>query len=277
MGPDLHIHSTASDGTLTPEAIVERALEYGIPTIALTDHDTVAGVRRAQIAAEGTSLTVIPAVELSAEAGDRAIHILGYWIDQTDCLLNERLAAQRTKRLARAERIVEALAASNSGSVTMRDILDVASGASIGRSHVAHALMRAGHVSSIADAFERYLGEGRPGYVRKTVPTPDEVIAWIRDAGGLPILAHPALSAVDDLIPDLVAAGLLGIEAYHAECSTADSVRYARMADEGGLLVTGGSDFHGDSRPANQLGAALVPDGVLEALNMLRTSLGGAA
>lgn len=277
MGPDLHIHSTASDGTLTPEAIVERALEYGIPAIALADHDTVAGVLRAQIAAAGTSLTVIPAVELSTEAGDRAIHILGYWVDHTDCLLNERLADQRTQRLTRAERIVDALSASNVGSVTMRDVLEVACGASVGRSHVAHAMMRAGHVSSIADAFERYLGEGRPCYVRKTVPAPDEVIAWIRDAGGLPVLAHPALSAVDDLIPDLVAAGLLGIEAYHAECSPADSVRYARMADESGLLVTGGSDFHGNSRPANELGAALVPDGVLEALNVLRASLGGAA
>lgn len=277
MGPDLHIHSTASDGTLTPEAIVERALERGIPAIALADHDTVAGVRRAQIAAAGTSLTVIPAVELSTEAGERAIHILGYWVDHTDRLLNERLAGQRTQRLARAERIVDALSACDIASVTMHDVLDVARGASVGRSHVAHAMVRAGHVSSIAEAFERYLGEGRPGYVRKTVPTPGEVIAWIRDAGGLPVLAHPVLSAVDDLIPGLVAAGLLGIEAYHAECSPADSVRYAYIADENGLLVTGGSDFHGNSRPANELGAALVPDGVLEALNVRRASLGGTA
>jgi len=277
VGPDLHIHSTASDGTLTPEAIVERALECGISAIAIADHDTVAGVAPAQVAASGTSLTIIPAVELSTEIGERVIHILGYWIDHTDSLLNERLADQRQQRLDRAQRIVEALTACNIHSVTMLDVLSVARDASVGRSHVAHAMMRAGHVCSIADAFERYLGEGRPCYVRKTVPAPGEVIAWIRDAGGLPVLAHPALSAVDDLIPGLVTAGLLGIEAYHAECSAADSARYARMAHEWGLLVTGGSDFHGNSRPANALGAARVPSGVLESLNALRASLGGTA
>lgn len=279
MGPDLHIHSTASDGTLAPEAIIECAARLGIPAIALTDHDTIAGVGPAQTAASSQNLIVIPAVELSTELGTRSIHILGYWIDYHDPVLNERLARQREFRLERAERIVEALRAWGISSLTMRDVRDAARGGAVGRSHIAQVLIRTGHASSIEDAFQRYLGEDAPCFVPKTVPTPAQAISWITEAGGVPVLAHPALNAVDDLIPELVDAGLGGIEAYHTECSPQQTVQYVQLAAEYGLLVTGGSDFHGNGRPTNKLGSANVPLTVLESLQAAAPSrfLGGAA
>lgn len=262
MGPDLHIHSTASDGTLAPRDIVDRAARQGIPAIAITDHDTVAGVEEAIAEGARRGVTVVPAVELSAGAGERGMHIIGYFIDHTDPVLLDRLERLRATRLRRAHAMVQALRDAGLA-IDLADVLAAADGGAVGRAHVAQTLVRAGHATSIADAFERMLGHGRPFYVPKPVAPPATVIGWIRDAGGIAVLAHPGVSGVDDLIDRLASWGLGGIEAYHTDHDDAERERYLRRASELGLLVTGGSDFHGDDRPGGGLGSAQVPESVL--------------
>jgi hypothetical protein len=272
--PDLHIHSTASDGRLTPEQIVALALERGVPAIAITDHDSIDGVGPALHAAEGTPLTVIPGVELSAAVGARGIHILGYCIDHTDPVLLDRLVELRATRLERARRIVDALADTGI-EVTLDDVLALAGDGAVGRAHVAQVIVEAGHASSISDAFYRLLGEGRPAFVPKPLPEPREVVSWIHEAGGIAVVAHPALSKIDDLLPLLVEAGIAGIEAYHARHDAPTCARYARLAAEYGLIATGGSDFHtGDDRDDSLGSAPVPPEAVDHVLAACRTRRG---
>lgn len=274
VGPDLHIHSTASDGLLAPEEIVAQAVRRGIRMISLTDHDTVAGVLPAMRAAEGTNLVVVPGVEISSETGGRQVHVLGYWVDPEDPTLLARLAVQQQARRSRAERIVAILQEHGLEKVLLSDVLARARGGSVGRMHVGAAMMAAGYVDSIQEAFERWLGEDRPCYVGKTVPRPADAIRWVREAGGVAVLAHPCLSAVDDLIPWLVSLGLGGIEAYHAECRPEDAERYEQLARESGIIVTGGSDFHGTGRAAGHVGACTVPEWVAHELDAARPVTG---
>ncbi|MBF4510817.1 MAG: PHP domain-containing protein [Aeromicrobium sp.] len=273
-GPDLHIHSTASDGTLTPEALVRRAVALGLPAIALTDHDTVAGVSAALEASHDTPLRVIPGVELSAGVQGQGVHILGYFIDHADPKLLSRLEELRTIRITRARAIVASLAETGF-EVTVDDVLSVADGGAVGRAHVAQALVAAGHVASVAEAFERLLGSGRPHYVPKPVTSVREVVSWIREAGGVAVVAHPALSAVDPHLPELVSAGVVGLEAYHGSHDRLVREHYVALARTHGLVATGGSDFHGDHAEGNPLGSAEVPDDVVFALEAARDRLHG--
>lgn len=276
MDPDLHIHSTASDGTLPPREIVARAARAGIPAIAITDHDTVAGVNEALEEGARLGVTVVPAVELSAGLGGRGLHVIGYFVDHTDPVLLDRLSRLRAARLRRARAMVRAL--SEAGyDIDLADVLLAADGGAVGRAHVAQTLVQAGYASSIADAFDRLLAHGRPFYVPKPVAPPATVIGWIRDAGGIAVLAHPGVSEVDDLIDELVSAGLAGLEVYHTDHDTSERDRYRRRAEDLGLIVTGGSDFHGDDRPGGGLGSAAVPPPVLDALLAARPQRGGAA
>lgn len=264
-GPDLHLHSTFSDGLLTPEELVARAISLGLPAIALADHDSVGGIERAIRAARGTALTVIPAVELSAEVGERTVHILGYHIDYTAPLLLEHLASLRSHRQVRAQRIVASLAAD--GIHLSSDLkAQAAEGAAVGRAHIARALIDAGHASDMSDAFERYIGDGAPYFAAKSLVTPERTLQWIAEAGGVAVLAHPGLNDVDDLIPALVDAGLAGIEACHASHDPATAERYRVLARRLGLIVTGGSDYHGSQREGGDMGCACAPVGTLEAL-----------
>ena len=274
LGPDLHIHSTASDGTVTPGEVVARAAALGLPAIALTDHDSVDGVGEALEAGTRLGVTVIPAVELSAGADGRSMHVLGYFVDHTDPVLTDRLERLRAVRLERARRMVEALAHAGYG-IAIADVLLEADGGAVGRAHVARTLVARGYASSLPDAFDRFLSRGRPFYVPKPVADPRDVIGWIRDAGGIAILAHPGVSEVDDLIEDLVAGGLAGIEAYHRDHDEAERKRYATLAAALGLLVTGGSDFHGNERPTGGLGSADVPSEVLDRLLAARPEATG--
>jgi len=269
LGPDLHIHSTASDGTVAPADIVARATKMGLPAISLTDHDSVAGVSAALEAGTRLGITVIPAVELSAGVDGRSMHVLGYFIDHTDLVLTERLERLRAVRLDRAERMVRALAAAGYG-IAIADVLLEADGGAVGRAHVARTLVARGYADSMPDAFDRFLGHGRPFYVPKPVAAPAEVMRWISEAGGIAVLAHPAVSEVDDLIEGLAAEGLAGIEAYHRDHDQAERERYTALAARLGLIATGGSDFHGDDRPSGGLGSARVPPAVLDQLLALR-------
>lgn len=265
LGPDLHLHSTASDGTLAPAEIVRAAASLGLPAIAITDHDTVAGVAPALVAAEGLPLTVIPAIELSSSVGERDVHILGYYVDYRHPALLTRLTELRQVRLERAERIVHALAADGIH-VSLDDILGLPEEGAIGRAHIAELLVASGHVASVPEAFRTMLGSTAPYYVPKPVSSPEEVIALVEDAGGVAVLAHPGLSGIDELIPLLAEAGLAGLEAYHGAHDEGERERYARLAEDLGLVATGGSDFHGEHREGQGIGTADVPPSVTAAL-----------
>jgi 3',5'-nucleoside bisphosphate phosphatase len=265
---DLHVHSTASDGTMSPAAIVADAEHLGLSAIALTDHDSVEGVAAALSAVRGDDLVVVPAVELSATAPDgRDLHILGYRVDQHDARLLTRLAELREARKQRAMAMIQSL---RQGGYRLEpdDVIRLAGSGAIGRAHIARVLEQKGAVPSMGDAFRRLIGQDSPYYVPKPPVSPEECIALIRAACGIPVLAHPGVSRVDDLIGGLVAIGLAGIEVWHSEHTAADVTRYARVAELRGLLATGGSDFHGptSSGGGKRLGSVEVPDSVLAAL-----------
>lgn len=265
---DLHVHTTASDGTLTPSELVRSAAERELAALAITDHDSVEGVQEALDAAAALSsrcVTVIPAVELSAVHGSTDVHILGYFIDHTDAVLTAHLADLRAARMRRAEAIVGALAAAGYD-ISLPEVLDLSDGGAVGRSHVARALVGRGQVEDVADAFRRLLGRGRPFYVPKDVRTPSEVISVVLDAGGVPVLAHPGVTKADDLIPTLAVEGLAGIEAFHTEHDPREQERYRRLAAEHGLITTGGTDYHGPAAPNPPLGAVDMPAHVLQDL-----------
>ncbi|MBN2248283.1 MAG: PHP domain-containing protein [Coriobacteriia bacterium] len=264
-GPDLHLHSTFSDGLFTPEQLVARAVELHLPAIAIADHDSVGGVEPALRAAEATGLLVVPAVELSAEAGERTVHLLGYHIDHTDGSLLGHLAELRDHRRARARRIVRSLSAAGI-ELDLAGTSSAGDEAAIGRAHIARALVQAGFARDMADAFERFVGDHAPHFVAKSLVTPERAIEWITQAGGVAVLAHPGLSRVDDLIPSLIGAGLAGIEACHASHDPLTAERYRTLAAGLGLIVTGGSDYHGSQREGGDMGCAWAPEGSLEAL-----------
>lgn len=271
MRADLHVHSTASDGTLSPAAVVRRAHANGVEVLALADHDSVAGIPEAAHEANSLGITLVEAVELSAVSGDHDVHILAYYVNTLSERLARLLAELRDLRQERAAAMVDALTASGYR-VSIDDVLQIASGGSLGRSHVARALVDAGHATSVRDAFENLIGRGRPFYVPKRSAAPAEVIAEIRDLGATPVLAHPGVTGADALLPEMLRAGLLGIEAYHADHTVAQKARYEALASEHQLLVTGGSDFHGPGAPNPDIGSAEIPGHHVTALLLRRAS-----
>ena len=262
MAVDLHAHTNASDGSLAPEILVRRAISKGLTALAITDHDSVEAVPPAIRAAEASSLLIVPGVELSAVYGDLDVHVLGFFVDYTDLRFRARLHELRAARLKRAEDMVDAL--HDAGfDVTIGEVLHLADRGAVGRSHVARALVDRGHAISIAEAFDLYIGRGRPYYVPKPSTTPERAVRTILDVGGVPVLAHPAITGAESLIPRLAKVGLAGVEAYHAEHTAEQTKSLLEAARENGLIVTGGSDHHGPTSPGGDLGSAYVPDHVL--------------
>lgn len=259
MKADLHVHSTASDGTLAPAAVVERAHANGVSVLALADHDSVAGVPEAREQAATLGIRLVEACELSAVSGTCDVHILAYFVDPENAELLRLLEALRNGRHERAEAMVAALSAAGY-SVSIDDVLDIACGGSLGRSHVARALVKAGHASTVKEAFENLIGRGRPFYVPKHSAAPSEVIAKIRSLGAIPVLSHPGVTGADPLLNEMIDAGLLGVEAYHADHTAEQVAHYASLAERNGLIVTGGSDFHGPGAPNPDIGAGGVPE-----------------
>jgi len=264
MRADLHVHSTASDGIVAPRDLVAMAIVRGLDYLAIADHDSVEGVAEALQAAHSSTLTVVPAVELSAVSDTVDVHILAYFIDPADQALAADLIALRSQRQERAAAMVEALSAAGHV-VTLDDVLVFSGDGAVGRSHVARALVATGAAHSVPDAFQRLIGRHRPFYVPKVTTTAEEVVGRIRELGGLPVIAHPGVTAVDALIPTLVRAGLAGIEAYHADHTPEQRLRYAEMARDLGVLITGGSDYHGIAVHASELGDVDLPDADIEA------------
>lgn len=244
---DLHLHTTASDGLLTPSELVNRAMRSGIRTLSITDHDTMAGVPIAAEAASKLGLEFLPGVEITASLESRDIHILGYFIDQNPPELEPFLKAQQVDRCLRAREIAARLA--KLGAYIDIDALikeAEAESRAVARPLIAAALVKSGHASSKQEAFNKWLGDGCSAYVPRRGASPADVVRLISKAGGISALAHPGLLRRDELIPDLVKAGLVAIEVYHSQHNNARQSNYAKIARQYGLAMCGGSDYHGD-------------------------------
>ncbi len=256
---DLHVHSSASDGSFPPAEVVRLARAGGLTAIALTDHDTVEGLPEAVAAGEKLGVEVIPGVEISARYPGGTMHILGLGIDFRDGHLDERLAVLKKARADRNPQIIAKLNALGIP-VTMAQVERISGGGQVGRPHIARALMEAGYVSSIQQAFDIYLRHGGKAFVNKFRFPREEAVAMIRDVRGVPVLAHPftlglgSELALKTLLKELQGLGLAGVEVFYSEHTPEQEARYLKLARELGLLVTGGSDFHGMNKPEITLG-----------------------
>ena len=244
---DLHMHTTASDGTFAPAALVDRAYAAGIRTLSVTDHDTMAGVPEAASAAAERGMEFLPGIEITAVADGRDVHMLAYFLDPAPAGLEAFLVDQREDRVRRARAMGERLAALGAP-IAIEGLIAAASttGRAVARPSVARALVEAGHCATVQEAFDRWLADGGPAYVGRRGASPAEVVHLVARSGGLAAVAHPGLLRRDDLIPGLVTAGLGALEVFHSDHDTAAQARYQRLAAQHGLAICGGSDFHGD-------------------------------
>jgi predicted metal-dependent phosphoesterase TrpH len=258
MFADLHLHTFFSDGTYSPEELVQRASQGGFSAMSLTDHDTVEGCGRAATACKAASIEFITGTELTAQHEDHEIHILGYFIDTSHPGM---LAEIEKFQVVRQNRIREIVARLNSLGVALdaQAVFDLANCRSPGRPHVARAMVQAGLCSSLDEAFERFLKKNRPAFVPKFKMSAAVAIDLIHDAGGLAVLAHPGLNHADQVIQPMAEAGLDGIECFHTKHSTSMAEHYLQMADELKLLVTGGSDCHGMNKGKPLIGTIKLP------------------
>jgi predicted metal-dependent phosphoesterase TrpH len=257
---DLHIHSTASDGKLTPADVVREAAERGLNFIALADHDSVDGIAPAQAAAQAfPGLKVIPCVEISTDIPQGEVHLLGYFVDYTDDEFKAALDRFKNSRLGRGQKMVAKL--EDLGiHIDWQRVQEIAGSSSIGRPHIAQAMLEKGYISSIKQAFTEYLGHGRPAYVEREKMTPAEAVALVVKAKGLPVLAHPlTIPDPEAMTMELKKAGLVGIEAYYNGYTTEEVNRLVRLANKHGLIATGGSDYHGLEPTETAIGGADLP------------------
>ncbi|MDB6029052.1 MAG: hypothetical protein JWM68_5275 [Verrucomicrobiales bacterium] len=258
MFADLHLHTSFSDGTYSPEELVGHGHRYRLTAMALTDHDTVEGCERMGVACKAVGIEFIPGTELTAELYSDELHVLGYFLD----IHSPKLLAEIVKfQQGRQERIYEMVARLNAHKIPLKaeDVFKLANCRSPGRPHVGRALVKAGFCTSMDEAFERFLKRNRPAYVPKTKISAVQAIDLIHDAGGLAVMAHPGLNRTDELIPQLVDSGLDGIECFHSKHSATDSQRYLNFATKFNLLVTGGSDCHGMSKGKPLIGGVKLP------------------
>ncbi|NLC14902.1 MAG: PHP domain-containing protein [Firmicutes bacterium] len=251
---DLHVHTTASDGHLAPGEVVQQSVELGLKAVSICDHDTMSGyLQLARMYPPGElgivrlkGLEVIPGIEINSKWEQRELHILGYFVDPLNETFSRLLASLAESRLQRVHAVVERLA-SLGMPVQVSRVLELSQGDSVGRPHVAQAMMEKGYVSSTKQAFKLYLGIGKPAYVDRHHLSPAQSIKAIRAAGGIAVWAHPGITDADWLVHELMEHGLQGIEVYHSEHDEQEQQKYLNMARENGLVVTGGSDFHGPS------------------------------
>ncbi len=261
---DLHLHTTASDGQLTPSDLIHRARAQRLEVVAITDHDTTAGIVEARAATGGT-LMVIPGIELSAEDARLDVHVLGYFIDSQNVPFQAALAHFRDDRVRRGQRIVNRLAELGLP-VAWERVLALAGGGSVGRPHVARALVEAGYVASVREAFDRYLYTGGPAYVARERLTPEGAIDLLHRAGGAAVLAHPGLLPdYAAMVERLVPAGLDGVEVVHPKNPETVRANLRALAARHQLVMTGGTDFHGPESEA-YLGSVTPPPDCVPAL-----------
>jgi predicted metal-dependent phosphoesterase TrpH len=268
---DLHLHTTASDGSLSPAQLVARAHAAGLTTISVTDHDTVAAIAEVTELAGAVGMRVVPGIEITAVDDGRDVHMLGYFFDPASTTLAAMLERQRLVRIARVREIGQRLASLGMPIDTEPVLMAAAArpGSSVGRPQVARELMRAGYVTSVQQAFDLWLATGRPGFVERTGPSPAAVVDAIHAAGGLAAIAHPGATQRDELIEPLIDGGMDAIEVYHTDHSPEAEATYREIARRRAIGMTGGSDFHGEGTKRNTVGAVTLPAAAFEQLIQL--------
>ena len=258
MFADLHLHTHFSDGTYTPEELTGHGQRLGLSAMALTDHDTLEGCERMAAACAASDIEFITGTELTAEINGYELHLLGYCVD----VGNQTLLTEVARfQLVRQNRIREMVARLNELNIPLQAeaVFAIANCRSPGRPHVARALVQAGLCGSLDEAFERFLKVNRPAWVPKCKMSALDAIRLIQQAGGVAVMAHPGLNRTDEIIPDMVEAGLDGIECFHSRHSSAASNHYLQIADRNHLLVTGGSDCHGMNKGKPLIGSIKLP------------------
>lgn len=269
---DLHIHSTYSDGECSVREILEKAHEKGLSAVSITDHDNIDGYPSALEIGSELGIEVITGTELSCEIDGVDVHVLGYFVDLENSTFRNKLKELKEARYIRAKKIVRNL---NLEGVDLRfeTVLKCAGQGAIGRPHIATAMLNEELVYSFKEAFERYIGYDSAAYVEKMKMTPQEVFTLILDAGGIPVLAHPGITNIDNRIPEFVRDGLGGIEVFHSEHSPAAKRFYQNYCQKHSLAMTGGSDFHSQTQTRAVIGMPKVPFNILEKLQEKRAQL----
>jgi len=276
---DLHLHTTASDGVMKPSEIVRYAKTKGLQAIAITDHDTIEGLEEGLEEGERLNFEVIPGVEISAEYPHGSMHILGYFFDIHHPLLNEKLKYLQKVRAERNPKIAEKL--NQLGlKITLEEVLKASGGGQVGRPHFAQVLLEKGYVKNFQEAFDRYLKKGAPAYVEKMRYSPREALHIIQEAKGVGVLAHPntlgiqGYTQLEELILKLVDMGLKGLEVYYPEHSSLEVAQYKALAERFGLLISGGTDYHGIEGSQLEIGIGRgdmrLPYSMVEGLKAIR-------
>ncbi len=276
---DLHLHTTASDGVMNPSEVVRYAKAKGLQAIAITDHDTIEGLEEGLLEAKRINFEVIPGIEISAEHSPGSMHLLGFFLDIHHPLLNERLDHLQKARAERNPRIVEKLKRLGI-QIEYEEVMKASGGGQVGRPHFAQVLLEKNYVRTFQEAFERFLKKGAPAYVDKFRFTSKEAIHFINEAGGVAVLAHPKTlnmnghAELEALIHRLIQEGLKGIEAYYPEHSPPEVAQYKGLAERYGLLITGGTDYHGIEKNGLDIGVGRgemkIPYSTVEALKTAR-------
>lgn len=272
---DLHIHTNFSDGTFSPQEVVEYAVKCGLKAISITDHDSIDGIALAIFAAKGLSLEIVPGIELSADGKDgKEMHILGYYIQWENSQLKDKLGSLASARQLRAKKMIERLGQLKMN-IPFGEVEKLSDGGVIGRLHIARLMLQYGYVSSTNEAFDKYIGNGKVAYIEKHRLSSQEAIDLIRDSGGIPVLAHPhLLSNASATVVRLITEGLMGIEVYCNCRRPGPSQQYLELARKYRLLPTGGSDCHGLAKNEVLMGKTKTPYSILEGLkNVLNSNL----
>lgn len=271
---DLHLHTVFSDSTYTPEELISESLKNGLSAVAVVDHDCTDGIEPAIKIGEDKGIEVLPGIELSAEDAGQEVHILGYLIDYKAKRLVEKLGFLRKNRVERIYKITDKL--KELGLELKADsVFELARHGTVGRLHVARAMVKEKLVGSIAEAFRRYIGDKCPAYVCNFRFSPAEAINLIKEVRGIPVLAHPYTVSNDELIPALSGQGLMGLEVYYPEHSQSTVNFYLGLARKYNLLVTGGSDCHGSAKPGIKIGLVKIPYGLVENLKEAKQRMWG--
>lgn len=277
---DLHLHTTASDGVMTPSAIVRYAKGKGLQAIAITDHDTIEGLEEGLLEGERIGFEVIAGIEISADHSPGSMHLLGYFLDIHHPLLKSKLDYLQKARAERNPKIIQNL--NRLGvRINYEEVVKASGGGQVGRPHFAQVLMEKGYARTFQEAFDRFLKKGAPAYVDKLRFKSKEAISFIREAGGIPVLAHPKTvatngsSSFEKILRELIEEGLMGIEVFYPEHTPPEVAQFKAMAERYGLLMTGGTDYHGIEKEALDIGVGRgemkLPYTIVEALKAART------
>jgi predicted metal-dependent phosphoesterase TrpH len=276
---DLHTHSTASDGLYAPSELLKQAHEAGLEVLALTDHDSTNGIPEAQEAAQQYGIDLIPGIEINTDINGKEVHVLGYFIDFMQPAFQASLQTLRNSRVVRAQRMVEKLR-QQGFDITWERVREIAKG-TVGRPHIAEALREKGYVSSVAEAFGKYISSKSPAYVPRYKLAPEDAIRLIASANGLAVMAHPitypGIEVLKQRLSAMQAAGLVGLETYYGPYTPDEVTTLKSIADENGLIPTGGSDYHGPGIHPTPLGGRYVPYEAVERLKAARAQRQGHA